>query len=125
MSTGLLPDRLLRLAEELPLPGREELSLMAENELLINFLQRKLLEGLAELVVDQVLPEEDDLSLLAERLGVPSGPNPEAWRSVLEIPLDRLQSMATFPGGCGRRPRRCGEKRFRASSWSGGLIWIR
>lgn len=96
MSTGLLPDRLLHLAEEMALPAREELRLMAENDLLVSFLKRKLLEGLAE-QVEETLPQDDDLAVLAEHLGMPSGPDPEQWRSALAIPLDRLRSMATFP----------------------------
>lgn len=93
---AVLPDSLQSLGESLALPGAEELERLFRHDLLIPWLQRRLLEALAE-QAPAVAPSTQELESLAQRLGLGDVDRLDSWRRSQGLDLAVLEALATFP----------------------------
>lgn len=92
---AVLPDHLQKLGEELQLPEQEEVAALIRSDLLLPWLQRRLLEALAA-ESPRVVPSESDLQRLAKHLGADSLTGLDEWRRVCGCDLGNLEHAATF-----------------------------
>lgn len=93
---AMLPDSLQALGETLPLPTGVELQLLLRHELLPHWLQRRLLEGLAD-QAPAAAPSSEELDALAQRLGLEDVAQLDGWRRAQGLELADLERLATFP----------------------------
>lgn len=94
----LFPEALQRISTTLPLPEGELLEKLFRHELLLPWLQRQLLEALAEQAPQATLPLVDEQQLLRQAglLGLEGVEQLDQWCLRHAVPLASLQAVASF-----------------------------
>lgn len=95
---SLFPEDLQRISSTLALPEGELLQELFRHELLLPWLQRLLLEALAEQAPPSALPEVDEQQLLRQAglLGLEDVEQLDRWCTRHSMPLATLQAVASF-----------------------------
>ena len=94
---ALIPEALQNLGATMSLPEAELLRQLFSHELLVPYLQRCVLEALADQAPTSLPTDEQQLMLVAKTLAVENVDGLDAWIQAHAITLPELQRVASFP----------------------------
>lgn len=93
---AIIPEALQQLGSNLPLPTGDQLRMLFSSELLTTYLQRCILEAIADQAPDSAAAEEQ-LARLMRQLGLKDVEALDLWCQQYSVSLSALQQLATFP----------------------------
>jgi parvulin-like peptidyl-prolyl isomerase len=94
---ALMPDSLQEVGKVIPLPQGDQLQQLFGCELLMPFLQRCVLEALADQGAAGSVPTEQHLNRLAHHVGLEGLDDLDRWCEHHSVSLSTLHTLASFP----------------------------